>query len=66
MYIIIAILIITIFINIHVLLKNLRRRQLKDKILEDEQALIEYERFKMEQEIKKLQEENKKLKKSRN
>lgn len=54
MTLIIIVLILTITIQIHILLKTLWRNKLKDRLLEDQQAITEYERFKMEQEIKEL------------
>lgn len=57
MYIIIGIMILLTFIKVHQFLKDLRRKQLQDKLLEDNQALAEYARWKMEQEIKENNEE---------
>lgn len=57
MWAFIGIMLFFLFIRIHIFLKELRRRQLKDKLLEDEQALAEYARWKMEQEIKEQNKE---------
>ena len=57
MYVIIGIMILLTFIKVHQFLKDLRRKQLQDKLLEDNQALAEYARWKMEQEIKENSED---------
>ena len=51
MWYFVGIILLALFVRIHFFLKDVRRQQLEDKLLEDTQALREYERAKMEAEI---------------